>query len=352
MTRSDNPLLRRVDSLAKIADVTTTLVRGAPAGGTPLITIAIPTFGRPDLLREAVDSALAQENPGCEYEVIVVDNDPEADSPTGHVMAGYDDPRLRYFRNSRNVGLFSNWNRAFELARGEWVALLHDDDVLNPDYLSAMVAHLRRRPRAGAIMANFEVLDQRVSGRTGVESPTGSPSRSSDTRLTRIRPTQSIVFDRNVYGAPTCGSIFRRGFVLAAGGFDDDCPSADWFFTFRFNHDHPMYRTVAPLGRYRVAQNMSLRPETLRSLVADARRFRQENADHALVGRVTMAVFGPEQHVRALQMVKNLEGADDFDWHRYDDLEPYRLRPARLRLYRRFLALYDRAKTLETQLLG
>lgn len=352
MARSDNPLLRRVDSLAKIADVETTLVSGEDSGPAPFITIAIPTFQRPSLLREALDSALAQKSPICDYEVIVVDNDPDPESETGRLMAGCDDPRLRYYRNGRNVGLFSNWNRCFELARGEWVALLHDDDLLNPGYLNVMVAQLRRRPRAGAIMANFEVFDQRAKDGDGSPSPGASGDSLTNARLTRIRPAQAVVFDRNVYGAPTCGSAFRRDLVLTAGGFDDDCPSADWFFTFRFNHDHPVYRTVAPLGSYRVAQNMSLRPETLRSLVEDARRFRLENARHSLLGRLVATAFGPEQHFRILQMVKTLEGAQEFDWHRYDDLEPFRKRLRQLALYRRLLGVYDRVKALETRLFG
>lgn len=353
MAGSNNPLLRRVNSLAKIDDVDTILVSGRDVpGAAPFLTIAIPTFQRPALLREAVDSALAQENPECAYEVIVVDNDPDPGSETELLMAGYQDPRLRYFRNGRNVGLFNNWNRCFQLARGDWVALLHDDDLLKPGYVNAMLAQLRRRPRAGAIMANFEVLDQREpAGR--VNAPGAAPSDGvSKARLTRIRPGQSIVFNRNVYGAPTCGSVFRRESVLAAGGFDDDCPSADWFFTFRFNHDHMVFRTEEPLGYYRVAQNMSLKPDTLRSLVADARRFREENSRHDTISRIVTSLFGPEQNLRALQMVKNLEGAATFVWSRYDDLEPYRLRPARLTLYRRVLGLYGRVKSLETRMFG
>lgn len=350
MGLSANPLLRRVDSLAKIAGVDSIRVLGDQGPiAPPLLTIAIPTYQRPQVLKEAVDSALAQHDPGRAYEVLVVDNDPDAGSETSRLMAGYADERLRYFRNARNVGLFNNWNRCFELARGQWVALLHDDDLLKPGYLNAMLDQIRRRPRAGAILANFEVLDQRTGN---LPPDSRAPVAGTWGGLTRIRPAQAILYNRNVYGAPTCGSVFRRDLVLAAGGFDDDCPSADWFFTFRFNHDHPVYRTVAPLGYYRVAHNMSLKPETLRSLVADARRFRVESSRHNLLGRAVMTLFGPEQHVRTLQMVKNLENAAVFDWKRYDDVEPYRLRPARLRAYLRVLALYGRAKKLETRLFG
>lgn len=345
-----HPLLQRSDHFEKFRDTESALVRGDPrAVPRPRLTIAIPTFDRPAVLKEALDTALAQDSSVMEHEVIVVDNSPEPDSDTARLLASYDDPRLLYYRNSRNIGLFGNLNRCFELARGEWVALLHDDDLLNEDCLAAAARSVAAKPDAAAIMANFDTLDQRTPGAGPASAPRERTSERSP--LTRVRPLDSILFDRNVYGAPTCGSLFRREVVLAEGGFDDDCPSADWFFVFRLSHRHPVYRTTAPMGRYRLAHNMSLKPETLRALVADARRFRQLNREHTAVGWVVDRVFGPEQYVRSLQMVRNLEGSDDFDWHRYDDIAPYHLRPTRLRVYHRLLALHGLVKRWETRLL-
>lgn len=346
-----HPLLQWSDHYAKFRVVKSILVHGdLRSVPNPQITIAIPTFDRPGVLKDAIDSALAQDGSIMAHDVIVVDNSPEPYSATARLIETYDDPRLLYYRNSENIGLFGNLNRCFELARGEWVALLHDDDLLNEDYLSAVSPLLSRMHSAAAIMANFDRLDER-----GAERPaaSGTPRGGAASNLvTRVRPSEAIMHDRNVYGAPTCGSLFRREVVLAEGGFDDDCPSADWFFVFRLSAHHPVYRTVTSVGQYRLAHNMSLKPETLRGLVADALRFRRLNRAHTALGGLVDRVFGPEQYVRSLQMVRNLEGSDDFDWHRYDDIAPYQLRPGRLRAYNRALALHGRLTNLETHLRG
>ena len=62
------------DCFAAYRQVPSELVIDGGALATPAITIAIPTFRRPDLLREAISSALSQRT-DCPYEVIVVDND-------------------------------------------------------------------------------------------------------------------------------------------------------------------------------------------------------------------------------------------------------------------------------------
>ena len=38
----------------------------------------------------------------------------------------------------KNIGMIGNWNRLYTLARGEWVVMLHDDDLLYNDYLSIL----------------------------------------------------------------------------------------------------------------------------------------------------------------------------------------------------------------------
>jgi glycosyltransferase involved in cell wall biosynthesis len=70
----------------------------------PLITIAIPTFNRFQLLKSAIDSALNQTYPNIE--VLVCDN---ASTDLTEFMVGQcTDPRLRYVRHTENVGIVEN----------------------------------------------------------------------------------------------------------------------------------------------------------------------------------------------------------------------------------------------------
>lgn len=46
--------------------------------------------------------------------------------------------KITYYKNKRNLGLFGNLNQCLKLAKGKWVCILHDDDILLPNYLSTM----------------------------------------------------------------------------------------------------------------------------------------------------------------------------------------------------------------------
>lgn len=114
---------------------------------TPAVTVAIPVYNRRDLTLRAVESALGQDVPGLE--VLAID-----DCSTDDVWAalqGVRDPRLRLVRNPINLGLFGNFNRCLELARGDYVRLLCCDDRLVPGCLRAEAALLDARPDAAAV---------------------------------------------------------------------------------------------------------------------------------------------------------------------------------------------------------
>lgn len=102
--------------------------------GAPVFSVIIPTYQRQGLLNLAVESVLEQTLPNIE--VFVVD---DAGSPPATVP---DDSRITLLRQEANGGKSSAINRALELARGEYVAFLDDDDTWAPTRLAtALTAH-------------------------------------------------------------------------------------------------------------------------------------------------------------------------------------------------------------------
>lgn len=100
----------------------------------PIFSVIVPTFNRPALLREAVDSVLAQTEP--DLECIVVD-DGGSDS-----LELPDDTRIRHVRHDENLGKGAALNTGLGTARGTFVAFLDDDDLYVPDRLAiARAAH-------------------------------------------------------------------------------------------------------------------------------------------------------------------------------------------------------------------
>jgi glycosyltransferase involved in cell wall biosynthesis len=104
-----------------------------------LISICIPTFKRPQLLVEAVESCFAQAY--RPLEIVIGDDSP--DEHTKDAVAGIAAPEgitLRWFRNVPSLGQSGNVNRLFEEAAGARLMLLHDDDLLMPGGLDLLVA--------------------------------------------------------------------------------------------------------------------------------------------------------------------------------------------------------------------
>lgn len=95
----------------------------------PEVTVVVPTHSRWDLLSTAaLPAALGQED--VELEVVVVD-DGSTDS-TAEKLAAADEPRLRVVRHDRPCGVAHARNAGLAAARGEWIALLDDDDLWSP----------------------------------------------------------------------------------------------------------------------------------------------------------------------------------------------------------------------------
>lgn len=104
---------------------------------TGLVSIIIPTFDRPRYLQEAIESALAQSY--ADVEVLVFDNGNLAETlAVGEEMARRD-PRVRFQRNERNLGMSGNFNALANAARGEFIVAIGDDDRLLPDFVARLV---------------------------------------------------------------------------------------------------------------------------------------------------------------------------------------------------------------------
>lgn len=104
----------------------------------PLVTILITTYKRPELLRQALESALNQKG-FDDYQIIIADNEGrpiEEVTPTARVVKDYQDDRIIYYRHSKEVQFKSD--SAVRLARSPWIVFLHDDDILSENHLAIM----------------------------------------------------------------------------------------------------------------------------------------------------------------------------------------------------------------------
>jgi glycosyltransferase involved in cell wall biosynthesis len=102
-----------------------------------MVTVVIPTYQREKLLERAVNSVLNQTYSNWEL-VISDDDDSEQKSPYLRQLVEQD-ARIRLVKNEGARGQVPNTNNALRQARGKWIKMLHDDDVLKPNCLTELV---------------------------------------------------------------------------------------------------------------------------------------------------------------------------------------------------------------------
>jgi GT2 family glycosyltransferase len=122
----------------------------------PKISLCVPTYNRADLLVQCVSTLLEQT--AQDFEVVVVD-DCSTDETTTVVGQFAGDPRFRFFRNASNLGQQGNENRCLEVARGEYIAICHDDDFYVARFAEACGAFLDAHPSVGFVHCGYHVTD-------------------------------------------------------------------------------------------------------------------------------------------------------------------------------------------------
>jgi glycosyltransferase involved in cell wall biosynthesis len=220
----------------------------------PRVSVCIPTYKGAGMLGAAIESVLTQSFTDLEL-VVVDDGSPDE---TADVVAGFNDPRLRYLRNAKNLGPEGNWNRCLAEARGTYFKLLPHDDLLHPDCLQRQVAVLEAdmAQRIALVFAARDVLGPNGRKLTtrgypgGCEGviPAGQVMRSCIRRGT------------NLLGEP--GAVLMRTQVAqAVGPFDATNPYViDLDFWFRLLTQGDAYFCDAALASFRVsAQSWSFR---------------------------------------------------------------------------------------------
>jgi len=114
----------------------------------PLVSVVIPTFNRSILVKRAIHSALTQTL--NEIEVIVVIDGPDEATRAG--LAEINDPRLNVVELPTSRGANQARNAGISAAKGEWIALLDDDDEWLPQKLEVQIKAASRSPHACPII--------------------------------------------------------------------------------------------------------------------------------------------------------------------------------------------------------
>jgi glycosyltransferase involved in cell wall biosynthesis len=125
---------------------------------SPRLSIGLPVYNGETFLAQALDCLLAQTFP--DFEIIISDN--ASTDRTPEICRAYArrDPRVRYFRNQRNLGAIANFNLLVELSRAPLFKWAAHDDLYRETYLERCVRLLEDQPDVVLAHSNTMLVDE------------------------------------------------------------------------------------------------------------------------------------------------------------------------------------------------
>ncbi|HTP29381.1 MAG TPA: glycosyltransferase [Anaeromyxobacteraceae bacterium] len=206
----------------------------------PLVSFCIPTHNMARYLGDAIESALAQE--GTDVELVVCDDASTDD--TAAIVAEFSDPRLRYCLFPDRAGQAGNFNRCLRAARGDYLTILHSDDLLLPGFLRDRTARLDADPRLAFTFGAVRVIDA-----DGLFVRVSAPW-PADRRLPSREMLEELL-KGSIVSPPSL--MVRRSHAEAAGAFREDLTwGHDWEWTMRLAAIGDAQYAAAPSAAYRV----------------------------------------------------------------------------------------------------
>jgi glycosyltransferase involved in cell wall biosynthesis len=157
---------------------------------SPLVSIGLPVYDRPELLRLALASLTAQSYRNIE---VIVSDDCSPGDGTRRVVEEYAarDRRIRYSRRRSNIGAQANNFFVFENATGEFFQWASEDDEWDPRFIETGVRALRDNPDRSAWMSTIVNTDEGgrlVREYDGFSRFTSTSSKRNDIRAYLLEP--------------------------------------------------------------------------------------------------------------------------------------------------------------------
>jgi glycosyltransferase involved in cell wall biosynthesis len=246
------------DCFGSLDDVGVDLVYEAGARDFYDLTIVIPTYHRPSLLKRAIESAVGQRTTRS-YLILVVDNseDENIRRENETVVRGFHGASIKLYRNQKNVGMFGNWNRGIRLAEGEWLSILSDDDELAPQWIDEVLG-----ARQGAALVGVAT---QIRGTFPTDGPViGLWKRTKQ----HFSPGPSRILRRCDFyeGQPfwgTLGVLWNRRALTELGGYDERLwPSADYAVSLKYFLRHGAIKLSQVSAYYHWGENESANEST------------------------------------------------------------------------------------------
>ena len=269
-----------------------------------ICSVCIPTFNGERTILETVRSVL---NQSCSNIEVVISDDDSSDQ-TLHVLQDVLDHRLRIVRGPATGIAAENWNHSVSLARGKYIKVMGQDDVLQEDAIEIEIAALEKNQKYG-VVASF--CRREIISSTGRKLPKlllGSRRLPPSIQLHDFLPGL-IRSGRNLLGEPVCVT-FRKDAFQKTSGFRGSylIDLAMWLELLEFGHGVAINRRLCAFRISRTSWTFRLRGSQANETNRFFRGIAKIHPDHIsrfdlLVGRLNSQIA--QQIRRVVVLVAN-----------------------------------------------
>jgi O-antigen biosynthesis protein len=190
--------------------------QAAALAAAPVISVVVCTYNRPDQLKVCLEHLEQQRYPS--FEVIVVDNNPQAELVRAHV-ASLNAARYRYVPEAR-AGLSAARNAGVSASSGDIVAFVDDDEEPDACWLAALARGFARSRNVGCVTGLILPACLDTEAQLAFEEIGGhSKGRGFEPAIFSARGQQSPLFPQPPFGAGG-NMAFRREALSTIGRFD------------------------------------------------------------------------------------------------------------------------------------
>jgi hypothetical protein len=208
-----------------------------PTADELLVDVGIPTRPRhggelPRYLAAAVESVLAQTFP--RWRLTISENALEGDAAVASLLRPYlEDARVRHVLTERDLSGAGNSTFLLQAGSAPYVAILHDDDVWDPEWLERRVAFLEAHPECGYVFAGNRLIDEQGDefGRSQPEYPEG---------VHDPREVVPLLLERKGMPMPPTALVRRSAYEAVGPVFDERFPAWDYDMVIRLAARFPV----------------------------------------------------------------------------------------------------------------
>lgn len=212
----------------------------------PAVSVILTVFKRTNYLRAAIRSVLQQSFD--DFELIVTD---DADQEETRLVCQEfrEDGRLRYRANQKTLGAPANIAAALREARGRFVCILNDDDLMEPLMLEVLIEPLQKSQAIVMAFGNFLIIDQNGRELAGQMSAVASTRMRARIAPGMIEDSLDFAVRRGVMAV--MGALFRREACQPGWLFPEVAGAYDYWLSIKLGFAGPFAYVPQTVMRWR-----------------------------------------------------------------------------------------------------